>query len=117
MEIDEKLQFIRVYDPEAAERLKKLFDRKDVLKEGNVYKEKFTDRQFSLIFMRLVESAFERTRVLEALSGEETIPALSERLGMREDTIFRHCRELMRRNLVEVTGMLDRDPLFKRRAG
>ncbi|HBE44177.1 MAG TPA: hypothetical protein DDW17_01680 [Deltaproteobacteria bacterium] len=116
MEIEEKLKFIGIYDPEGAERLKRLLDRKDVLKEGNVYKEKFTERQFSIIFMRLLNSTFERARVLEALSVEEIIPLLSERLAMRKDTIFLYCKELMRKNLIEVSGMRGRDPIFRRRA-
>jgi len=115
LEIEEKLKFIGIYDPEGAERLKRLLDRKDVLKEGNVYKEKFTERQFSLIFMRLLNSTFERARVLEALYVEETIPVLSERLAMREDTIFLHCKELMRKNLIEASGVRGRDPIFKRK--
>jgi len=117
MDNDEKLKFIKIYDPEGAERLTKLLEKKDILKAGNAYTEKFTERQFSRTFTGLLHNAFERALILQALSEEETIPVLSERLGMRGDTIFRHCRELMRRNLVEITGMRDRNPLFKRRTG
>ena len=37
MNVEEQLEYIRKYDPEGAEKLKRLLDRKQALKEGNVY--------------------------------------------------------------------------------
>jgi hypothetical protein len=43
-DVVDKLTFIGTHDPEGAERLKRLLDRKDTLNTGNVYGERFTDR-------------------------------------------------------------------------
>ncbi|MBA4416389.1 MAG: hypothetical protein C0392_00535 [Syntrophus sp. (in: bacteria)] len=116
METTEKLEYIRNYDPAGAEKLKRLLDRKDALKTGNVYGERFTDRQFSLVFEPLLRMSFEKARILEALlSWEETIWGLSERLGLKEDVVFRHLKDMMKGNLVEIAGHRERDALFRRK--
>ena len=115
-EVAEKLDFIRTHDPEGAERLKRLLDRKDVLGAGNVYGERFTDRQFTLVFEPLLAAAFERARILEALPEQgEIMPALSARLGMGQKRIFDHLKELVRKNIVEMAGHRDRDAIFRRK--
>jgi hypothetical protein len=116
MEITEKLDFIRTYDPEGAAKLERLLGKKDALKEGNVYKEKFTDRQFSLVFTPLLDASLERAKVLEALSkGEDTIYGLSDKLKIGAERIFTHIKELIRKNLVEIAGHKDRDAIFRRK--
>ncbi|OPY74783.1 MAG: hypothetical protein A4E64_02136 [Syntrophorhabdus sp. PtaU1.Bin058] len=116
IDLTEKLDFIRTHDPEGAERLKRLLDRKDRLSAGNVYGERFTDRQFSLVFTPLLDAAFERARLLEVLPEQgETIPALSEKLGMGKERVFDHLKELLRKNLVEMAGHKDRDAIFRRK--
>ncbi|MDD5243775.1 MAG: hypothetical protein PHU49_07130 [Syntrophorhabdaceae bacterium] len=115
-EVVEKLDFIGTHDPEGVERLKRLLDRKDTLSAGNVYGERFTDRQFFLVFTPLLDAAFERAKLLEALPEQgETIPVLSERLGMGKERIFNHLKELIRKNLVEMAGHRDRDAIFRRK--
>jgi len=112
----EKLEFIKRYDPEGAARLEKLLQKKDALKEGNVYREKFTDRQFFLIFEPLLEAACERARILEVLSGrEDTVQGLAEELGIDTDRVFACIKELIKRNLVEIIGLEERNAVFKRR--
>ena len=116
METDEKLQFIKTHDPDGAARLERLLGKKDALREGNVYKEKFTDRQFSLVFTPLLEAAFERARMLEALSkGEDTVYGLSDKLNIGKDRIFTHIKELIRKNMAEIAGHEDRDAIFRRK--
>jgi DNA-binding MarR family transcriptional regulator len=114
METDEKLQFIKTHDPDGAARLERLIGKKDALKEGNVYGERFTDRQFSLVFNPLLDTTFERARILEVLSQNAgTVPGLSEKLGIGKDRVFTHIKEMMRKNLVEIAGHEGRDPLFR----
>ena len=112
----EKIEFIRTFDPEGAAKLERLLNKKDALKEGNVYKEKFTDRQFFLVFSPLLETSFERARVLEALSrAEDTVYGLSDTLNVGKERIFNHMKELMRKNLVEIAGHEGRDAIFRRK--
>jgi hypothetical protein len=114
--ISEKVDFIKTYDPEGAAKLERLLGKKDALKEGNVYKERFTDRQFSLVFTPLLDSSLERAKVLEALSkGEDTIYGLSDKLKIGTERIFTHIKELMRKNLVEIAGHKDRDAIFRKK--
>jgi len=116
IDLTEKLTFIGTHDPEGAERLKRLLGRKDTLNTGNVYGERFTDRQFSLVFAPLLAAAFERAKILEALPEQgETIPALSEKLGMEKKKVFDHLKELVRKNLVEMAGHRGRDVIFRRK--
>jgi DNA-binding MarR family transcriptional regulator len=114
METTEKLEYIKNYDPAGAEKLKRLLDRKEALKTGNVYGERFTDRQFSLVFEPLLRMSFEKARILEILArGEGTIRDLSEKLGLREDMVFRHLKDMMKGNLVEIAGHRERDAIFR----
>ncbi|HEY3277801.1 MAG TPA: hypothetical protein VGJ94_14380 [Syntrophorhabdaceae bacterium] len=116
-DMQEKLDFIKKYDPEGADKLTRLLERKTALKEGNVYGEKFTDRQFSLVFDPLLAMSLEKARILEALQGgDDTVRGLSAKLGLREDLCFRHLKELMRRNRVEISGHVGRDASFRTRA-
>ncbi|MBP6940463.1 MAG: hypothetical protein KBB65_01705 [Syntrophorhabdaceae bacterium] len=115
-DVVDKLAFIGTHDPEGAQRLKRLLDRKDALNTGNVYGERFTNRQFSLVFAPLLAAALERAKILEALPEQgETIPVLSARLGMGQKMIFDHLKELVRKNLVEMAGHRDRDVIFRRK--
>ncbi len=115
IDLTEKLAFIGTHDPEGAERLKRLLDRKDALGAGNVYGERFTDRQFSLVFEPLLAAAYERAKILEALPEQgEVIPVLSAKLGMEQKRIFDHLKELVRKNLVEMAAHKDRDVIFRK---
>lgn len=114
--VTEKISFIRAYDPDGAARLERLIGKKDALKEGNVYGERFTDRQFSLVFNPLLDTTFERARILEVLSQNAgTVPGLSEKLGIGKDRVFNHIKEMMRKNLVEITGREERNVVFRRK--
>ena len=44
------------------ERLKRLLDRKSLLLDKNIYGERFTERQFDLVFDPLLRSAYEGRR-------------------------------------------------------
>ncbi|MCX5803198.1 MAG: hypothetical protein NTU69_06660 [Proteobacteria bacterium] len=117
MDIVEKLEFIRTYDPDSAERLNKLLGKKDALKEGNVYGEKFTDRQFFLVFEPLLNASLERARILEVLSEkEDTISGLSEKLKIGQDITFKHIKELLKKNQIEIAGHKERDAIFRKKA-
>lgn len=116
MELTEKLEYIAKYDPEGAERLKRLLAKQDTLKQGNVYGERFTGRQFQFVFLPLLEAAYERARVLEALAGKgETVGAISDRLHLSRETVFKHMKEMLRKNLVEIGEHQDRDAVFRRK--
>jgi DNA-binding transcriptional ArsR family regulator len=116
METAEKLEYIKTYDPLGAEKLKRLLERKETLKTGNVYGERFTDRQFFLMFEPLLAGAFEKARILEALiSGEKTISDLAQKLGLAPDIVFRHLKDMMKGNLVEIVGYRERDGLFRKK--
>ena len=59
MDITEKIAFIKTQDPDGAARLERLMGKKENLHKGNVYNERFTERQFSLVFTPLLDATFE----------------------------------------------------------
>ena len=67
VETKSALDFIKAQDPEGGERLKRLLERRSFLLDRNVYGERFTERQFDLVFDPLLRSAYEKARILEAL--------------------------------------------------
>jgi hypothetical protein len=116
VELQEKLAFIRTWDADGAERLKRLLDKQTYLTDRNVYGERFTERQFGLVFDPLLNAAFERARVIEAIGdGQATVPALSRRLGMETFKVFEYIKDLLRKNQVEIAGQEGRDPLYRRK--
>ncbi len=116
MDIGERLDFIRRFDPEAAERLERLLRKKGFLMEGNVYGERFTERQFLLIFQTLLDTAAEQARILESLTGRKaTVVDLSGLLKLDPARVFSHMRELVRRNMVGIEAYDGQDPVYGRR--
>jgi hypothetical protein len=117
MDVTEKISFIKTFDPDGAARLERLLGKEETLKTtGNVYKERFTERQFSLVFDPLIDSVFERARVLEILSkGNDTIPGIAIKLGIRKDRVFNHAKDLMRKNLIEIASHEGRDAQFRKK--
>jgi hypothetical protein len=118
MQIDETIDFIRLYDRESADRLKRLLDKRGFLRERNVYGEAFTERQFTLIFEPLLEKALARARILEALGRSDgRVRSIAGSLDMSPEKVFQHMKELMRRNLVKIVRFEERQPVFCRKAG
>jgi hypothetical protein len=116
MEIEEKLQFIKSVDPEGSERLQRLLDRKGFLLDRNVYGERFTERQFDLVFDPLVRSAYEKAQILEFLGEKDsTVPSIALGLSMEKPRVFDHLKDLLRKNLVEIANYEDRNPVFRKR--
>jgi hypothetical protein len=117
METLDKLEYIGKHDPEGAERLKRLLSRLDALKTGNVYGERFTERQFELVFKPLLQSLVDRAKILEALTEKAgTVPSLSGRVGIKPDEVFKQMKELMKRNLIQIAGHEGRDPVYGRKS-
>jgi hypothetical protein len=111
---EEQLDFIRQYNPEGAERLDRLLKRRDTLKSGNAYGERFTDRQFLLVFEPLLRVAYERARILEILHEKDnTVQFLAGVSGLPPDAVFGYMKELMLRNLVEIAGYEGRNAVFR----
>ncbi len=116
MELNEKINFIRTVDPDGAARLERLIAKKENLLDKNIYGERFTERQFSLVFTPLLESAFKRARILEVLSqGNSTIPAIALKLSMDKQKVFNFMKELIRKNLVEIADHEGQDALFRKK--
>ena len=116
MENEDKLQFIKSIDPEGGERLSRLIERKSFLLDKNVYGERFTERQFNLVFDPLLTSAFEKAQILELLGEEKgTVARLAERLSMDKARVFDHLKDLLRKNMVEIAGFEERHPVFRKR--
>ena len=117
MDVTEKINFIKTFDPDGAARLERLLGKEETLTTtGNIYRERFTGRQFSLVFNPLIDSVFERARVLEVLSkGNDTIPGIAARLGVEKDKVFTQIKDLMRKNLVEIASHEGRDALFRKK--
>ncbi len=116
VETQEALDFIKAQDPESGERLKRLLERRSFLLDRNVYGERFTERQFDLVFDPLLRSAHEKARILEALSiKDETVASLSAQLAMDRSRVFAHLLDLVKRNAVEIAGFDARQPVFKKR--
>jgi len=116
MENEEKLQFIKSIDPEGGERLKRLIERKSFLLDKNVYGERFTERQFNLVFDPLLTSAFEKAQILELLGEEnKTVAMLADALSMDKARVFDHLKDLLKKNMVEIAGFQERHPVFRKR--
>jgi hypothetical protein len=117
MDLTDKIGFIKTFDPDGAARLERLLAKEETLKTtGNIYREQFTERQFSLVFNPLVDSVFERAQVLEVLSkGNNTIPGIAVKLGVEKDKVFTQIKDLMRKNLVEIASHEGRDALFRKK--
>jgi hypothetical protein len=116
VDVQEKLDYIRSHDPDGAERLKRLIDKKGYLTDKNVYGECFTERQFSLVFDPLLDAAYDRARMLEAIGdGQATVPALSRRLGIAAFKVFEYIKDLLKKNQVEIAGHEGRDPLYRKK--
>ena len=115
MDVEEKLDYIKTHYPEGAEKLSRLLGKKDALKAGNVYGEKLTDRQFSLVFSPLLEAAFERACILEVLTGDDsTIVKISAATGMKPQQVFDHMKDLLKRNMIEIGPHEGRDAVFRK---
>jgi DNA-binding transcriptional ArsR family regulator len=116
MERDEKLEFIKTRDPEGMERLKRLLDRKAFLLDRNVYGERFTERQFDLIFEPLLSAAYERARILDLLAEKEmTVRDLNERMLLDDYIVFNFVKDLLKKNQVEIVRFDERHPVFRRK--
>jgi len=116
MGTEEKLQYIKSIDPEGGERLRRLLERKSLLLDKNVYGERFTERQFNLVFDPLLVSAFEKAQILEVLGEKETTVAnLAERLSLDKARVFDHLKDLLKKNMVEIAGFEARHPVFRKR--
>jgi DNA-binding MarR family transcriptional regulator len=116
METQEKLDYIKAQDPEGSERLKRLLERKSFLLDRNVYGERFTERQFELVFNPLLRSAYERAQILELLGQkDDTVDSLAGRLSMDKARVFEYLKDLLKKNMVEIAGFDERHPVFKKR--
>jgi DNA-binding MarR family transcriptional regulator len=116
MGIEEKLQYIKSVDPDGSDRLRRLLDKRSFLLEKNVYGERFTERQFSLVFDPLLTSAYEKASILELLSEKEsTVASLAGRLSMDKARVFDHLKDLMKKNMVEIGSFEERHPVFRKR--
>jgi hypothetical protein len=114
--VEERLDYIGKHDPAGLERLKRLLERKSYLLDSNVYGERFTERQFDLVFNPLMRAAYDRARILEALSEKDnTVPVLSERLELEAFQAFDYMKDLLKNNQVEVAGFDERNPIFRRK--
>ncbi len=110
------IEFVRTFDPEGAEKLERLLKKQDILMKGNVYGERFTALQFSLVFDPLLRRAVERSHILENLGrGPATVPELARALDLKPNTVFDHIKELVRRDRVEIAGYDDRDARYRRK--
>ena len=81
MGTEEKLQFIKSIDPEGGDRLSRLLERKSLLLDKNVYGERFTDRQFNLVFDPLLTSAYEKAQISRC-SGRRKGPSSGSPAGL-----------------------------------
>jgi len=58
------LDYVREQDPDEVLKLERPLQKQEVLLTRNVYGERFTARQFSLVFDPLLERAVKRARIL-----------------------------------------------------
>lgn len=117
MTTEEKLAFIEDLHPDGAAKLRRLLDRKGFLMERNAYGEHFTERQFDLVFQPLLNAALIKAQILAALAEEgKTVNRLAQELTLTDEAVFDHLKELLRTNMVEISGSADRHPLFKKRS-
>jgi DNA-binding MarR family transcriptional regulator len=116
MRTEEKLQFIKSIDPEGGDRLLRLLERKSLLLDKNVYGERFTERQFELVFDPLLTSAYEKAQIMELLGEKEgTVERLAGQLTMDKARVFGHLKDLLKKNMVEIAGFEERHPVFRKK--
>lgn len=116
MGTEEKLEFIKSVDPDGGDRLLRLIERKSMLLDRNVYGERFTERQFDLVFGPLLTSAYEKAQILKALGEKEaTVVELAGRLDMDKARVFGHLKDLVRKNMAEIAGFTERHPVFRKK--
>jgi len=116
METQEALDFIKAQDPDGNERLKRLLDRKSLLLDRNIYGERFTERQFELVFRPLLQSAYEKAQILELLGQkDQTVASLAAQLSVDKARVFDHLKDLLKKSMVEIAGFDERHPVFRKR--
>ncbi len=97
--------------------MERLLGKRETLEEKGIFTVRSLREDSSLLsFDPLIDAALERAQVLEVLSkGDDTIPGISSKLGLRKDRIFTHIKDLMRKNLVEIANHEGRDAIFRKK--
>jgi DNA-binding transcriptional ArsR family regulator len=110
------LSFIKGVDSKRAETLKKLIEKEEEFEEkGNLYQEKFTPRQFELAIDPIIQTEYERARILELTSGKAlSVHELSSILNLEKGKVLRHLIALKRRNMVAIEEVEGVTPRYKR---
>ena len=107
--VENKIAFIEKWDPFSAKKIRALLEKKPALvNEGNVYGEKYTNRQFQLSLDQILRREMTRSQLCEYLSEQEKpVRMIAKDLDIPPDAILRHIVELRRRGLVVVDHIED----------
>jgi len=109
-----QLAEIRTADPELADKLAMLVEKRDALcTKGNVYGERYSERQIELSMGHVMETEVLRARILNSLKGApKSVPDLAQRLGLESSVVLTHLVELRRRNRIVQHHIEERTPYY-----
>ena len=111
---EEMLVFIEKQAPEMAEKLKKIVDKEEFLKDKNVYGELYSNRQIGICFDRIFQAEYLRCRILETVKDSAlSAKQIAEIIGKKPGEILREVVELRRKNLVAIEKIDDQTPLYR----
>lgn len=103
---DNMLSFIESVNPSAASRLNKLMEKKeDLIDNGNVYQESYSERRFWLAVDPIIRIEYDRSRILQIIKDEAlSVKEIAKETGLPNKEVLLHITALRQRNL----AMLDR---------
>ena len=111
---DELLEYIEQRLPDMGQRLRRLNDKRPLLREKNVYGELYSDRQMDVCVDAILQTQYLRCRILEHTSGDaRSVKEIADALGVKPKDILKEVVELRRGNLLTLESVKDRTPLYR----
>jgi len=111
---EEMLDSIERQSPVQAEKLRMMLAKESFLKDKNVYRELYSDRQIGICYEAIFRAEYIRSRILEATRQEAlSVKQIAEVLGKTPREILWEVVELRRKNLLAIDIIKERTPLYR----
>ena len=111
---EEMLDSIERQSPVQAEKLRMMLAKESFLKDKNVYRELYSDRQIDICYEAIFRAEYIRSRILEATRQEAlSVKQIAEVLGKTPREILWEVVELRRKNLLAIDIIKERTPLYR----